>query len=327
MPEVDRMTIKAGLIGCGKHALYAHALPSLVLPKFEFTSTYDPSSSSHISFAKEMQQDVNRLSSMSSLLKSDIDCVFIASPDEYHAGTLYDAVKAGKHVFVEKPLAVNSGEVKIVKEAFNIANENGLIILSCHPKRFDPPVSWLKDQLPMLQKQYGVIEEVGIGFNYASPPEDWKRRRSLLLDHASHEIDTLQFLLGASGLEATANENTASEFDIRGERSDGIKFHFYGQTLPEIENPSEQLVIKFHSNSLSMDMKTGKVEVAGLQEEISTDFQAHRSDFAVRSKSVMENFIDAIANPRNAYLSHAEMLLNTAFCVELCEKGSFKVEI
>ena len=71
-----------------------------------------------------------------------IDAVFIATPHFLHYRMTMDALQAGKHVFCEKPLAMNAKEAK---EMVETAAERGLI-LSCHyNRRQSSLVKLLKD--------------------------------------------------------------------------------------------------------------------------------------------------------------------------------------
>lgn len=54
-----------------------------------------------------------------------VDAVFIASPDHWHAAHLEAAVKAGRHVYVEKPMANEIGELN---RAYKAANASGVVI-------------------------------------------------------------------------------------------------------------------------------------------------------------------------------------------------------
>jgi predicted dehydrogenase len=55
----------------------------------------------------------------------DVDGVFISSPDHWHAAHLELAAKAGKHIYVEKPMANEIGELN---RAYKVAKESGAII-------------------------------------------------------------------------------------------------------------------------------------------------------------------------------------------------------
>lgn len=55
----------------------------------------------------------------------DIDAVIIATPDHWHCLTMVDAVNAGKHVYVEKPLANSIGECRVMMDA---AKKSGQVV-------------------------------------------------------------------------------------------------------------------------------------------------------------------------------------------------------
>src|SRR5258708_34298449 len=56
-----------------------------------------------------------------------IDTVVIATRHDSHAGYVVDALKAGKHVFVEKPLAIRLEEIEAVGEAVRTAGASGRV--------------------------------------------------------------------------------------------------------------------------------------------------------------------------------------------------------
>lgn len=55
--------------------------------------------------------------------KTDIDAVCIATPDSFHAGPVLEAIKYGKHVLVEKPLATDSAESKKILNAGELSGK------------------------------------------------------------------------------------------------------------------------------------------------------------------------------------------------------------
>src|SRR3990170_2413610 len=55
----------------------------------------------------------------------EVDAVSVATPNAYHVGPTVDALKAGKHVLCEKPLAMNAAEAKLMCRA---AKESGKIL-------------------------------------------------------------------------------------------------------------------------------------------------------------------------------------------------------
>jgi len=75
------------------------------------------------------------------LRRKDVDAVFITTPDYLHESTAVAALKAGKHVFVDKPLATTvAGCMNIVRAA----RRSKKLLYMGFNMRFDPVVQKLK---------------------------------------------------------------------------------------------------------------------------------------------------------------------------------------
>ena len=75
---------------------------------------------------------------ISNLIASGVDVVVMALPSHFHCIQLKAAVEAGKHVFVEKPHAVDPVGVRMVAEACEIAKQKNLSVVSGLCWRYDP---------------------------------------------------------------------------------------------------------------------------------------------------------------------------------------------
>ncbi|MDO5581232.1 MAG: Gfo/Idh/MocA family oxidoreductase [Planctomycetia bacterium] len=64
------------------------------------------------------------------VLESDIDVVILATPQHFRPETIRAAIAAGKHVFAEKPVAVDGAGLKIILEAAKMAKEKKLNLVS-----------------------------------------------------------------------------------------------------------------------------------------------------------------------------------------------------
>lgn len=78
---------------------------------------------------------------------SDIDAVYIASPNSCHHSQTMAALDHGKHVLCEKPIATNSRDLA---EMIAKAKEKGLILLEAMRPAFDPAFKAVKEALPSL---------------------------------------------------------------------------------------------------------------------------------------------------------------------------------
>ena len=82
-------------------------------------------------------------------LSSDIDGVYIASPNCMHYSQTLAAIAHGKHVLCEKPIASNSTEYEEMRSA---AEEAGVILLEAMRPAFDPALKAVKEALPEIGK-------------------------------------------------------------------------------------------------------------------------------------------------------------------------------
>jgi len=62
------------------------------------------------------------------LERRDIDAVLIATPAHQHCGQLLDSVRAGKHVYVEKPIAPLAGDLPALKECYRVVSESKVVV-------------------------------------------------------------------------------------------------------------------------------------------------------------------------------------------------------
>ena len=69
------------------------------------------------------------------LSDSEINGVVFATPHSQHAGQVIKAAKAGKHIFVEKPLALNTADAKSAAE---YCDNHNVVLAVGHNRRFSP---------------------------------------------------------------------------------------------------------------------------------------------------------------------------------------------
>ncbi len=101
-----RGAIRLGLIGCGRVAEERHLPPLLSLPMFRVVATadLDPGRGKHL--AQRLGTDLTFSDYRALLARSDVDAVAILTPTSSHAEIGTAALEAGKHVLVEKPVAL-----------------------------------------------------------------------------------------------------------------------------------------------------------------------------------------------------------------------------
>jgi len=126
-----------------------------------------------------------------------IDALFIGTRHSTHADFTVQALAAGKHVFVEKPMVVTEEQLEAVIDAYARANENGRIGLMVGlNRRFAPMVNKLKstfDSKDSLQMIYRVNSGQIPTSTWLHEPD---QGAGMLIGEMSHFVDVMQFLCG-----------------------------------------------------------------------------------------------------------------------------------
>ena len=105
---------------------------------------------------------------MEAFLSSDLDIIYVASPNSLHCQHALAAMKHGKHVLCEKPIATTSAELELMKKT---ALENRCVLLEAMRPAFDPALQVVKDNLAKL----GQIRRVCLEFcQYSSRYDKFK---------------------------------------------------------------------------------------------------------------------------------------------------------
>lgn len=76
---------------------------------------------------------------------AEVEAVYIASPNSLHAAQAISLLRAGKHVLVEKPLAVNTAQARAM---IKTADDHGRVLMEAYVSPYLPNVAALRDALP-----------------------------------------------------------------------------------------------------------------------------------------------------------------------------------
>jgi predicted dehydrogenase len=126
-----------------------------------------------------------------------IQAVIVATPNALHAEQSIAFLEAGKHVLVEKPMAVSVAECDAMIDA---SRRGGASLMVAHCWRFHPDVIAMRDRIAA-----GVLGEIvktrGYGVHAGWGPKGWFVDPALagggaLVDMGVHAIDTARFVLG-----------------------------------------------------------------------------------------------------------------------------------
>ncbi|HEV2771096.1 MAG TPA: Gfo/Idh/MocA family oxidoreductase, partial [Solirubrobacteraceae bacterium] len=117
-----------------------------------------------------------------------VSAVALATPVATHYPLAREALLAGKHVFVEKPLAQRSDECR---ELIALAEERGLVLMPGHTFLYSPPVRKVKELLDageLGELYFGTFSRVNLGIHQSDA--------NVVRDLAPHDFSILLHWLG-----------------------------------------------------------------------------------------------------------------------------------
>ncbi len=129
--------------------------------------------------------------------QAPLEALVLALPNSLHAPVAIEAMSAGLHVLVDKPMALDGNQARRMTKS---ATKNDRCLLIGHMWRYDPQALWLRDEIAS-----GTLGEVvktkayGIHVNWG--PAGWFVDPELagggaLIDMGVHAIDTTRMLIG-----------------------------------------------------------------------------------------------------------------------------------
>ncbi|MEA5421452.1 bi-domain-containing oxidoreductase [Spirulina sp. CCNP1310] len=128
-----------------------------------------------------------------------INTVVIATRHDSHAELVCRALTAGKHVFVEKPLALNKTELEQIQQAYQATMSKGQPrqLMVGFNRRFAPLVQQMHRLLQTLIAPKALVMTVNAG---AIPTDHWTQDAAIgggrIIGEACHFVDLLRFLVG-----------------------------------------------------------------------------------------------------------------------------------
>ena len=264
------------------------------------------------------------------MARSDIDAVIIATPDHWHAAISIDAMRAGKDVFVEKPMALTLDEAAAMVAA---EKRYGRILQVGSMQRSDPAMrqavdivrnGWIGDITEIhidLRGDFAPVsllpeEPVPADIDYDRwlGPAPWRPYNNLRVlgnygggwrifwdygsrkngDWGAHHFDIVQWALDMDG-------NGPVLFVPKGFEASPYQYHQYANGLKVTASlkgggPANGAMIRFVGKNGEVKVSRGEIETtpAGLASQIpsSSEFRAYRSN------DHRQNWLDSIISRR-----------------------------
>jgi polar amino acid transport system substrate-binding protein len=217
--RTDRPVVAVCGAGTFGRALLLPALQRVPGLRLKTLVTERGGAASHV--AKKYQFENHSTDFATVLVDPEIDAIIVATPHRLHAQMVANALDAGKHVFVEKPLCVDEQQLKMVQEAFyRVPSAQSLNLTVGYNRRHSRHALWAREAFAGRSTPMVGHYRISPGF---LPPDHWVNDPAegggRVIGEACHFVDLLLFLTGseptrvyaeridASGTAAVSNDN------------------------------------------------------------------------------------------------------------------------
>ncbi|HEX5940415.1 MAG TPA: Gfo/Idh/MocA family oxidoreductase [Dehalococcoidia bacterium] len=202
--------LRIGLVGAGLIARRSHLPAFAALPEARVTAVASGRLVSAEAAATEFSIPRVYESWEELIADQDVDAVDICTVNSLHAPIAIAAARAGKHVLVEKPMAVTLAQAD---EMIDAARRAGVLLMVAHNLRYVPVFEMLHEVVS--SGRIGPIQTARGVFMHAGPDEtwgaesDWFWRQEMagggaVLDLGIHMIDLLRWVVARPVLEVGA---------------------------------------------------------------------------------------------------------------------------
>ena len=215
--------VKVGIIGCGKIAQVRHIPEYLDNPNAKLTGLYDLNQQR----AKDLAEKYGCRSYESiedMLADPEIDAVSVCAANHVHAEITIAALKAGKHVLCEKPMATKLKDCQMMVDT---AEQMGKKLMIGQNQRFAK--AHVEARKLIQRGDIGNVLTFKTTFGHGGPetwsidagPQNWffdKKRAAMgaMADLGVHKTDLIQYLLNDTVEETTAKVMTLDKKDSNG---------------------------------------------------------------------------------------------------------------
>ncbi|MGE7825833.1 Gfo/Idh/MocA family protein [Paenibacillus sp. NPDC093718] len=195
----EKLPVRFGIIGCGIIA-DIHAKGILNTEEAELAAVFDTKRESAVKLTETYGGDIcNTLEEL--LAREDVEVVCICTPSGMHAEQTAMVARAGKHVLVEKPMAIRLDDVERMIE---VCAENDVLLATVFPRRMSPQARYARKVI-----QEGRLGKFSLCSAYVMLYRDqayydsagWRGTWAMdgggaMMNQGIHTVDMLQWLVG-----------------------------------------------------------------------------------------------------------------------------------
>lgn len=195
------MTLNIGLIGTGRIGRIHAETIALHVPEAHLSMVTDVRLDSAQQCAARCRIPRVASSTQELLQDADIQAVAICSSTDSHASLIIDAARAGKHIFCEKPIALDLASIDAALEAVTKA---GVKLMVGFNRRYHPNFRRIKELVH--SGEIGQPHLIRITSRDSAPPpiEYVRVSGGIFLDMTIHDFDMARYVVGSEVTEVSA---------------------------------------------------------------------------------------------------------------------------
>ena len=250
----------------------------------------------------------------------DVDAVVITTRHNSHANQVIKALESGKHVFVEKPLALSIEDLDVIEQVFNQSRKSLIVGFN---RRFSPFIRKARNLLNRECHPINVIATMNAGFIAMDHwVQDIEVGGGRIIGEACHYIDLISFITGskvasvvmnAQGISPKINTDNASILLKYENGSQGVINYFSNGSN---NYPKERIEVYDQKKNILID-NFRKIEFFGYKEKTykATQDKGHIEQFIRWNKMIVSGGEPIIS---------FESIMNTSKAAILCLESLMK---
>ncbi len=258
---LDKDKLNIAIIGAGNFMNAVH-LPNMIKMKDKYNvyAVCGKNGAKTKEMARRWEANVATTDINDVLTDDNVDAVFIGTRHNLHAELVLRSLNAGKHVFVEKPLAIKREEIDKIEEFFN-NNEETPVLMVGFNRRFSPFAKEIKKWTDKRINPLFMVYRMNAGY---LPKDHWVHTEEgggRIIGEGCHIIDLFNYFTESNVMEVSSipiTPNTESVFSsdnraITLKYSDGSVGVLYYVSIGNRKYPKEHLEIFFDEKTIVMD--------------------------------------------------------------------------
>ncbi len=301
--------LNAGFIGAGNFA------QSYLIPNVKnWGASLDTVVTSRGITSKNVAEKFNFNSSSTNsndiLSNPDINTVFIATPHNSHAPLVIEGLKAGKHVFVEKPLAININDLENIREQYQIGNN---LLMVGFNRRFAAVSKKIKDVFRGIGEPLVMTFRINAGF---IPKDHWTQNENIgggrIIGEMCHFIDLMQYFTDSEPIRVFADCIDSQNSEIKNDDNIAVNIKFKNGSVGNLvylangdKSLAKESIEVFGGGKVGIinNFINGEIYENGKVQRIKSSGKGHKEEVLA--------FLDSIKNGKESPISFQSIYKTT----------------